>query len=128
MSWRITQDFDFIYNYLFSNFGCLKNPLTNLELILNSRISSYSRANLFKKPTSGHSSDHIFHAPVAKLWHYAAELRTLSVTYHLCGSALTNTTDNLSEMCPLKLTDYFPCCNIDHTKGILFPNDFHKLS
>ena len=42
----------------------------------------------------------------ARLWHYAAELRTLSVTYLLCGSALTDTTNNPSEMCPLKLTDF----------------------
>ena len=48
------------------------------------------------------------------LWHYAAELRTLSVIYPLCGSALTNTTDNLSEMCPLKLTHF---CTIDHTQS-----------
>ena len=47
-------------------------------------------------------SEQIFHAPRAKIWHYATELRTL-----LCGSALTNTTDNLSEMCPLKLADFF---------------------
>ena len=53
-----------------------------------------------------HLSDQIFHAPGAKLWHYAAELRTLSVTNTLCGLAFTNTTDNLSEMCPLKLTDF----------------------
>ena len=61
----------------------------------------------------------------ARLWHYAAELHTLSVTYPLCGLALTNTTDNPSEMCPLKLTDF--CLflyTIDHTqsyKGRLFP-------
>ena len=30
----------------------------------------------------------------------------LSVTYPLCGSALTDATDNPSEMCPLKLTDF----------------------
>ena len=36
-------------------------------------------------------------------WHYAAELRTLSFTYPLCGLVLTNTTDNPSETCPLKL-------------------------
>ena len=41
-------------------------------------------------------------------WHYAAELRTLSVTYPLCCSALTDNTDNLHEMCPNKLT-YFVC-------------------
>ena len=51
-------------------------------------------------------NDQIFHSPGAKLWHYAAELRTLSVAYPLCGLALTNTTDNLSEMCPLKLIDF----------------------
>ena len=43
----------------------------------------------------------------ARLWHYAGELRTLSVTYPLCGLALTYTTDILSEMCPLKLPDFF---------------------
>ena len=42
----------------------------------------------------------------ARFWHYAAELHTLSVTYPVCGLALTNTTDNQSEMCPLKLTDF----------------------
>ena len=41
-------------------------------------------------------------------WHYAAELHTLSVTYLLFGLALTDTTDNLSEMCPLELTDFCP--------------------
>ena len=54
----------------------------------------------------GHLSDQIFHAPGAKYWHYAAELRTLSVTYLLCGSPLTDTMDILSQMCPLKLTDF----------------------
>ena len=39
----------------------------------------------------------------ARLWRYAAELCSLSVTYLLCGLALTNTTDNLSEKCPDKL-------------------------
>ena len=28
------------------------------------------------------------------------------VTYPLCGSALADTTDNPSEMCPLKLTNF----------------------
>ena len=55
---------------------------------------------------AGHLSDQIFHAPRSQVWHYGTELRTLSVTYPLCGSALTNTTDNPSEMCPLKRT-YF---------------------
>ena len=32
---------------------------------------------------AGHLSDQIFHAPGAKLWHYAAKLRTLSVHF-LC--------------------------------------------
>ena len=60
----------------------------------------------------------------ARLWYYAAELRTLSVTYPLCGPALTDTMDNPSEMCPLKLTDFCLFCTIDHTqsyKGRLFP-------
>ena len=38
--------------------------------------------------------------------HDAAELRTPSVTDHLCGPAVTNTTDNLSEMCTLKLSEF----------------------
>ena len=54
----------------------------------------------------------------ARLWHYTAELRTLSVTYPLCGSALTYTTDNPSEMCPLKLTDFY---HTQSYKGCLFP-------
>ena len=37
-------------------------------------------------------------------WHYAAVLRTLSVTYPLCGSSLIDTMDNLSEKSPNKLT------------------------
>ena len=53
----------------------------------------------------------------ARLWHYAAELHTLSVTYPLCGSALTNTTDNPSEMCPLKLTDFCLFSSSDHTQS-----------
>ena len=56
---------------------------------------------------AGHLGDQIFHAPGARLWHYAAELHTLLVTYPLCGSALTDIiTDNLSEKCPTKLTDF----------------------
>ena len=57
--------------------------------------------------------------------YYATELPTLSVTYPLCGSAVTDTKDNPSEMFPLKLTDF--CLflyTIDHTqsyKGRLFP-------
>ena len=54
----------------------------------------------------GHLFAQIFHAPNAKHWHYAAELPTLSVTNPLRGLAVTNTTDNLSELCPLKLTDF----------------------
>ena len=41
-----------------------------------------------------------------KLGHYATELHTLSVTHILCNSALTNTMDNLSEICPLNLRDF----------------------
>ena len=52
-------------------------------------------------------------------WHYAAEIRT---TLH--GSVLINTMDNLSEMCPLTLTNFCLFCTINHTqyyKGRLFP-------
>ena len=48
----------------------------------------------------------------------------ISVMYPLCGLALPNTTDNQSEMCPLKLSDFCLFCTIDHTqsyKGRLFP-------
>ena len=68
----------------------------------------------------------------AGLWHYAAELRTLSVTYPLCGSALANTTDNLSELCPLKLPDFslffVPLIIHNLTRAVYSPNGFHKLS
>ena len=60
----------------------------------------------------------------AKLWNYAAELCTLSVTYPLCGLALTDTTDNPYEMCPLKLKTFACFCTIGQTqsyKGSLFP-------
>ena len=61
----------------------------------------------------------------ARLWHNAAKLLTFSVTYPLCGSALTDTMDNPSEMWSLKLTDTFACfCTINHTQsynGRLFP-------
>ena len=66
----------------------------------------------------------------ARLWHYAIELRTLSVTYPLCGSALTDTTDNPSDMWPLKLTNFCLFCTIDHTqshKGRLFPGWLSKV-
>ena len=75
----------------------------------------------------GYLGDHIFHAPGAKLWHYAAEPRTLSVTYPFCGSALTVTTNNPSEMCPLKFTDF--CLFLYHQsyailQGPLIPRGF----
>ena len=68
----------------------------------------------------------------AKLSHIAAELRTLLVTYPLCGSALIDTTENLSEMCPLELTDF--CLFLYHqsynnlTRSVYSPNGCHKLS
>ena len=34
------------------------------------------------------------------------QLLSSSVSYHLCGSAFTNATDNPSEMCPLNLKDF----------------------
>ena len=58
----------------------------------------------------------------ARLWHYAAELRTLSVTYPLCGSALTDTTDNPSEVCPLKLTDF--CLFLYHRSYTILQGPF----
>ena len=68
----------------------------------------------------------------ARLWHYAAELRTLSVTYPLCGSALTDTTDNPSEMCPQKtyrlLPVFVPLIIHNLTRAVYSPNGFHKLS
>ena len=66
---------------------------------------------------AGHLGDQIFHPPGARLWHYAAELHTLSVTYPLCGLALTDTTDNLSEMCQTKLRDFDLFFSINHTKS-----------
>ena len=42
----------------------------------------------------------------ARPWHSAAELHTLLVTYPLCVSAHNDTTDNSSEICPLKHTDF----------------------
>ena len=78
---------------------------------------------------AGHLSDQIFHVPGAKLWHYAAELHDFSVTYPLCSSALTNTTDNLSEMCPLKLLPVFVQSIIHNlTRAAYSSNGFHKLS
>ena len=72
---------------------------------------------------TGHLSDQIFHAPEAKLWHYAAELHhTLSVTYPLRSSALTNTTDNPYKICPLKLTDF--CLFLYHQSYTIFQGPF----
>ena len=79
---------------------------------------------------AGHLSDQIFHAPGANFWHYIAELCALSFTYPLYHSALTNTMDNLSEMCPLKLTEV--CLFLYHQSYTILqaysPNGFHKLS
>ena len=63
----------------------------------------------------GQSGEHIFRAP---------ELRTFSVSYLLSGSYLAATTDNGSEMCPTKLTDFCLLCAIGHTqpyRGRKFP-------
>ena len=52
---------------------------------------------------AGPSGDQIFHDLDVKLWHSAAELHTLTVTYPgypWYGSALTDTTDDQSEMGP----------------------------
>ena len=73
-----------------------------------------------------------FSAPLgARLWHYATELRTLSVTYPLCSSALmyTDTMDNPSEMCPLKCLPVFVQSIIHNlTRAAYSPNGFHKSS
>ena len=78
------------------------------------------------------TGDQIFHAPGAKLWHCAAELPTISATYPLCASALTDTRDNPSKMCALKLTllpVFVPSFIIDNlTRAAYSPNGFHKLS
>ena len=57
--------------------------------------------------------DQIFHAPGARLWHYAAELHAFSVTYPFCGLALTNIMDN----CLLYV--FVPL--IIHNQGLLIP-------
>ena len=54
---------------------------------------------------AGHFCDQIFFAPGAEPWHFATEHRTLREN-PLCGSALTDTIDNLDEMSPLKFTDF----------------------
>ena len=58
----------------------------------------------------------------ARLWHYAAELRTLSVTYPLYGLAPTNVKDNPSEICPLKLTDF--CLFLYHQSYTILQGPF----
>ena len=79
---------------------------------------------------AGHLGDHIFHAPWSQalsLCHWAC---IISVTYPLCGLALTNIMDNLYEMCPPKLTGFCGFCTINHTqpyKGRYSPNGFYKL-
>ena len=73
-----------------------------------------------------HLGDQIFSLPLgARPWHYAAELPTLPVTYPLCGLALTNTRDILSEMWPQNLTDvclfFFTINHTQSYKRYLFP-------
>ena len=72
---------------------------------------------------AGNLGDKIFLALGGKPWHYTTELRILSVTYPFCGSALTDTTDKLSEMCPTKLTDFFLFRTIDHTQSYTMAAD-----
>ena len=71
--------------------------------------------------------DYIFPAPGAMPYlHYISEL-----TYPLCGSAFTNTADNPSEMCPLKLADFLPVfvpsIVYNLTGAAYSPNGFHRL-
>ena len=76
-------------------------PMRQLALPIKAKVKYLGGAFLVEPVTYGTR----FSMPLgARLWHYAAELRTLSVPYPLCGSALPDTTDSLSEMCPLKLT------------------------
>ena len=73
-----------------------------------------------------------FPCPWSQLWHFSSELRTLSATYPLCGSALTHATDNPSEMCPLKLKRllpvFVPLVIHNLTRAVYSPIGFHKLS
>ena len=64
---------------------------------------------------AGYFGDQIFHAPGAELWHLATGLHTASVACPLRGSALTDTTENQSEICPLNLRTFACFCTIDHT-------------
>ena len=70
---------------------------------------------------AGHSYDQIFHATGVKSWHYTAQLSTLSVAYPFCGSALTDTSDNLSELCTVKLIGIHY-----HPAKILIPVLYHQ--
>ena len=90
----------------------LDSPIHSFSLYQGSYAAittQLSTKGIFKVPPgcffgrAGHQSDQIFHASGGKLWQYTAELRTLSVTYSLCVLDLTITTDNLSEICLLKL-------------------------
>ena len=67
-----------------------------------------------------------------KLCRYAAELHILSVTYPYCGLAPTNTTDNPSGMCPVKLSDFClffaTLILLNLTRATYSSDGFHKLS
>ena len=68
----------------------------------------------------------IFSIPWSQVLALCAELCILSVTYLGCGSALPDTTDNLSEKYPTKLTDIqelkMPVLyNIQSYRGHIFP-------
>ena len=112
-----------------SSFFCFHMLNMDEEAVVKVKVK-YLRGTFFGG--AGHLGDQIFHAPGARLWHYAAELHTLSGPYPLCGSALTNTTDNPFEMCPLKLTDFclffVPSMIHNLTRAAYSPNGFHKLS
>ena len=80
---------------------------------------------------AGHLADQIFHAPEAKSWHFAAELCTLSGTDSLRDSVPTDLSDNLSEICPLKLTDFclflYHIHNTQSYKGRVYPEWLSKV-
>ena len=77
---------------------------------------------------AGHLDDQIFHVPGTKPWHYASELRTLSVTCSLCCSALTDTTYNLFEICYSNFQTFAYLCTISHAQSYRGPQNPQWLS
>ena len=76
------------------------NEVNILKVKVKYLRSAFQRSRSFRWP--GFACP--FHG--AEPWHSASELPSLSMKYLFCGPALTDTMDNLSEMCPHKLTDF----------------------